>query len=389
MKYFLPLIYFLAIISGCGRADEVNLLADRVFSLAKTQYAQMDEALGDGQFPKCTDSEGNLVTSDAGWWCSGFYPGSLWYIYEYTGDETFRDIAWKHTRRLAVLKDRDTDHDIGFQINCSYGNCMRLTGDSTDAALYVECARILADRFTEGTGVTKSWNFLRNDWRYPVIIDNMMNLEILIKAAEMSGDNSLKEIAVRHAQTTLKNHFREDWSCWHLVDYDPETGAVRSKETVQGYSDGSSWARGQAWALYGYTMMYRETGMEEFLEAARNIGNMIMDRLPVDGIPYWDFDDPAIPEALKDASAGAIMASAFIELSSLSGDSRYLETARRQLLTLGSEEYLANPGGNGCFILKHGVGNIPGGTEIDVPLTYADYYFLEALVRYSIISSEE
>lgn len=388
-KYFLPLIYFLAIISGCGRTDEVNLLADRAFVLAKTQYAQMDKALGDGQFPKSTDGEGNLVTSDAGWWCSGFYPGALWYIYEYTGDVTFLELAWKHTRRLAVLKDRDTDHDIGFQINCSYGNGMRLTGDSTDAALYVECARILAGRFTEETGVTKSWNFLRNDWRYPVIIDNMMNLEILTKAAEISGDSSLKEIAVRHARTTLKNHFREDWSCWHLVDYDPETGAVRSKETVQGYTDESSWARGQAWALYGYTMMYRETGMEEFMEAARNIGNMIMDRLPEDGIPYWDFDDPAIPEALKDASAGAIMASAFIELSTLTGDNRYMETARRQLLTLGSDEYLAKPGENAGFLLKHGVGNIPGGTEIDVPLSYADYYFLEALVRYSIISSEE
>lgn len=388
-KYFLPLIYFLAIISGCGRTDEVNLLADRAFALAKTQYAQMDEALGDGQFPKSTDSEGNLVTSDAGWWCSGFYPGSLWYIYEYTGDGSFKELAWKHTRKLESLKDRETDHDIGFQINCSYGNGMRLTGDSTHVGLYVECARFLAGRFSNETGVTKSWNFLRNDWRYPVIIDNMMNLEILTKAAEISGDSSLKEIAVRHARTTLKNHFREDWSCWHLVDYDPETGAVRSKETVQGYKDESSWARGQAWALYGYTMMYRETGMEEFLEAARNIGNMIMDRLPEDGIPYWDFDDPAIPKALKDASAGAIMASAFIELSTLTGDNRYMETSRRQLLTLGSDEYLAKPGENAGFLLKHGVGNIPGGTEIDVPLSYADYYFLEALVRYSIISSEE
>ena len=198
-----------------------------------------------------------------------------------------------------------------------------------------------------------------------------------------------RDIAVRHAQTTLRNHFRKDWSCWHLVDYDPETGTVRSKETVQGYSDGSAWARGQAWALYGYTMMYRETGIEEFLEAARNIGNMIMGRLPEDGIPYWDFDDPAIPEALKDASAGAIMASAFIELNTLTGDSRYLKTARRQLLTLGSEEYLAKPGENAGFLLKHGAGNIPGGTEIDVPLSYADYYFLEALVRYSEITSEE
>lgn len=382
---FMLLAYHIAIITCNGKNDEIKALTDRVFDIAQTQYPKMDKTLDEEEFPKCTDGEGNLVTSDAGWWCSGFYPGSLWYIYEYTGDGSFKELAWKHTRKLESLKDRETDHDIGFQINCSYGNGMRLTGDSTHVGLYVECARILAGRFSNETGVTKSWNFLRNDWRYPVIIDNMMNLELLTKAAKMSGDESLKNIAVRHAQTTLKNHFREDWSCWHLVDYDPESGAVRSRETVQGYSDESSWARGQAWALYGYTMMYRETGMEEFLEAARNIGDMIICRLTEDGIPYWDFDDPAIPEALKDASAGAIMASAFIELSTLSGDSRYLETARRQLLTLGSEEYLAKPGENGGFILKHSVGNIPGGTEIDVPLSYADYYFLEALIRWSAL----
>lgn len=390
MKRFLTVLSAIMLLSACTHPDPVTLLADKVFDLAAIQYAHMDDALGNDGFPKCTGKDGNLVTSDKGWWCSGFYPGSLWYIYEYTGDERFKELAWKHTRRLESLQDRDADHDIGFQINCSYGNGMRLTGDSTDVDLYVRCAHILAGRFTPQTGVTKSWNFLRKDWRYPVIIDNMMNLELLTKAAKISGDRHLEDVAISHAMTTLKNHFRQDWSSWHLVDYDPESGAVRSRETVQGYSDDSAWARGQAWALYGYTMMYRETGREEFLDAAENIGDMIIGRLPEDGIPYWDFDDPSIPETFRDASAGAIMASAFIELSTLTDDGTrseyYLDTARRQILTLGSEEYLATPGSNAGFILKHSVGNIPGGTEIDVALSYADYYFLEALVRYSDLS---
>ena len=390
MKRFLTVLSAIMLLSACTHPDPVTVLADKVFDMAAIQYAHMDDALGNDGFPKCTGKDGNLVTSDEGWWCSGFYPGSLWYIYEYTGDERFKELAWKHTRRLESLQDRDADHDIGFQINCSYGNGMRLTGDSTDVDLYVRCAHILAGRFTPQTGVTKSWNFLRKDWRYPVIIDNMMNLELLTKAAEISGDRHLEDVAISHAVTTLKNHFREDWSSWHLVDYDPESGAVRSRETVQGYSDDSAWARGQAWALYGYTMMYRETGREEFLDAAVNIGDMIIGRLPEDGIPYWDFDDPSIPETFRDASAGAIMASAFIELSTLTDDGTrseyYLDTARRQILTLGSEEYLATPGSNAGFILKHSVGNIPGGTEIDVALSYADYYFLEALVRYSDLS---
>ncbi len=380
-------------ISGCAKADPIHEIADKVFELAQIQYRSMDGALEDGQLPKTADADGNMKTSDISWWCSGFYPGSLWYIYEYTGDETIRDLAWKHTRSLEGLTGRHTDHDIGFQINCSYGNALRLTGDSTAVIpTYVAAARRLASRLNPATGVTLSWDWRRNDWQYPVIIDNMMNLELLTVASRLSGDYSLMDVAVSHASTTLKNHFRPDWSSWHLVDYDPVTGKVRSKETVQGYSDESAWARGQAWALYGYTMMYRETGLADYLTAAEGIADMIVGRLPDDGIPYWDFDAPAVEgDVLRDASAGAIMASAFIELSTLTKDQpaagKYLDTARKQLTTLSSDKYLAQPGTNGFFLLKHSVGNIPGGTEIDVPLSYADYYFLEALVRYCRTSS--
>lgn len=388
MKRYLTALAAAIILGSCTAPDPVKELADEVFELAKIQYAGMDNVLEKGGYPRSTNADGSLRTSDMGWWCSGFYPGSLWYIYEYTGDETFRGLAWKHTHSLEGLIDMHTDHDIGFQINCSYGNALRLTGDSTAIVpTYVAAARKLAARLNPATGVTRSWDWLRHDWRYPVIIDNMMNLELLTVAARISGETELADAADTHAETTLKNHFRPDWSSWHLIDYDPVTGEVRSKETVQGHAHESAWARGQAWALYGYTMMHRETGKQKYLDAAENIAEMIMGYLPEDGIPYWDFNAPDIPEALRDASAGAIMASAFIELSTLTDDSgkseRYLETARRQLMTFGTDEYLAKPGENGGFLLKHCVGNMPENSEIDVPLSYADYYFLEALVRYS------
>ncbi len=411
MKHLFLIMAAIATLAGCSPDNPAREIADRVFELARIQYSYMDEALAEDNFPRCTDEEGKLVTTkNVVWWCSGFHPGSLWYIYEYTGDDAFRQMAWKYTDRLETLLDRQCDHDIGFQINCSYGNALRLTGDSLRTVpVYIAAAQKLSERFDPEAGVIRSWDFLRNDWIYPVIIDNMMNLELLTKASRLSGRDALMETAVKHASTTLANHFREDWTSWHLLDYDPEDGKVRYRETVQGYAHGSAWARGQAWALYGYTMMARETGKEEFLKAAENIGRMLISKLPEDGIPYWDFNAPGTEEAmdstaagatlnaaaylekpLRDASAGAIMASAFAELSTLTDDrndsEEYLETALRQITTLASEEYLAQPGENGFFLLKHSVGNIPADGEIDVALSYADYYFLEALVRCSSLN---
>ena len=352
------------------------------------QYSAMDSCLTERQNPCIADKEGRLRTAGQGWWGSGFFPGSLWYVYEYTADTGFRDLAWKHTDRLSVLIDGKTDHDIGFQIHCSYGNALRLTRDSSAILpTYIAAAQKLGRRFSPVTGMIKSWDNLRGRWTYPVIIDNMMNLELLTVAERISGEKRLADVANAHATTTLSNHFRPDWSSWHLLDYDVETGDIRYRETVQGYAHESAWARGQAWALYGFTMMYRETGRKEYLEAAENIAEMILKHLPEDGIPYWDFNAPDIPDALRDASAGAIMASAFIELCTLTSDKgaaeTYLEAAKKQLLTFSSEEYLARPGENGFFLLKHCVGNIPENSEVDVPLSYADYYFLEALIRYS------
>ena len=380
----------LTALSSCGGApqqEDIKALADRVFAVAEQQLPLIEQNLPDDRAPKTIARDSTLATSDLGWWCSGFYPGSLWLVYERNGNADIRRMAEKNTLKLSNLLSHHTDHDIGFQINCSYGNALRITGDTVWEPMIVASAHRLASRFNPVTGAIKSWDFVDRgrDWQWPVIIDNMMNLELLMNASHLSGDASLADVAVTHATTTLNNHFRDDYSTFHLVDYDTITGNARLHHTVQGLADESAWARGQAWSVYGYTMMARETGSAEFLSQAEGVARYLLGRLPDDGIPYWDFDSPKIPDDLRDASAGAIMASAFAELSTLTADAelsaRLLAMAELQVRTLASPDYLAAPGTNAGFLIRHCVGHIPNGTEIDVPLTYADYYFLEALSR--------
>lgn len=385
MKQKWLLFSLLVIMASCTKQEPMEALIDRVFSVAEQQYVAMDARLDDKTMPQTITYDSTFKSSTIYWWCSGFYPGSLWYIYEYTQNDTVKLLAEKNTLKLDPIQYVTHDHDVGFQLNCSYGNGLRLIGNKDYEKVLHQGAKSLATRFSPITGVIQSWDFLRRDWKYPVIIDNMMNLELLMFASKAFDDDSLAYVARSHADTTLKNHFREDYSSYHLVDYDPKDGHVRSKQTVQGYSDESSWGRGQAWALYGYTMMYRMTEDKRYLSQAECVGNMLLSRLPVDGIPYWDFDAPNGNE-YRDASAGAIMASAFVELSSFTEDAKarqnYLNVAEKQLRTLASSTYLAEPGTNCNFILKHSVGNFPEKSEVDVPLSYADYYFLEGLLRY-------
>lgn len=378
-----------AAISACGGKQEEDMaaLVDRCWNTALEQSMMLAEnALSqEGRLPR-TYEDGKLFTADYHSWISGFFPGTLWELYEHWPEnEELRKYAEEYTGRVMPAKDLTSTHDLGFMIFCSSGNAWRLTGEEKYRDVVLTAAESLASRFNGKTGVIMSWN-PNETWKYPVIIDNMMNLEMLMWAGRETGDSSLVNIALSHAETTLRNHFREDGSSWHVVSYNPETGDVELRQTHQGYSDDSAWARGQAWGLYGYTMMYRLTGRQEFLDQARKIAAFIADNpnLPEDGIPYWDFDAPDIPDALRDASAGAIMASAFLELSTLdkSGDSgRWRALAEKQLRSLASPAYLAEPGTNGGFILKHSVGHLGKGSEVDVPLSYADYYFLEALGR--------
>lgn len=323
-------------------------------------------------------------------WTLGFFPGSLWYLYNYTKDDVWKKRAERFTLAIEDAKYNTENHDIGFVIQCSFGNGFRLTQNPHYKDVMIEAAHSLCTRFNPNVGCILSWNVdkgwqSQRGWHYPVIIDNMMNLELLFNATRFTGDSTFYKIAVSHADKTMENHFRPDYSSYHVIDYDIITGQVRNKHTAQGYAHESAWARGQAWGLYGFVMCYRETKDERYLKQAQNIADWWIHNknLPDDMIPYWDFNAPEIPDTYRDASAAAITASALIELSSFDtpGKKRYFAAAKKTLTSLSSSEYLSETGQNGYFIIKHCVGSIPHNQEIDVPLNYADYYFLEALNR--------
>lgn len=314
-------------------------------------------------------------------WTSGFFPGSLWYAYELTGNDTLKAEAIQYTNLLNPVRYYKGTHDLGFMVNCSYGNAERLAPNDTIAAVMRETADNLCGRFNDSIGAIRSWDF--GTWNFPVIIDNMMNLDLLFNVAKATGDHKYKDIAIKHAMTTMNNHFRPDYTCWHVVSYNND-GTVERKQTHQGKNDDSSWARGQAWAVYGYTACYRETNDSTFLNFAIKVADMIMDRVKTDDtIPYWDYDAPVTEETPRDASAASVTASAMIELSTMVPDGqKYLDYAEKILKSLSSDAYLAKVGDNQGYILMHSVGSLPNGSEIDTPLNYADYYYLEALKRF-------
>lgn len=371
-----------ALMTACNRQEPIDKLADRVFTLAEQQFILMDRRLPEGMFPRSLNPDGTPLDRGFDAWDCGFYPGSLWYVYKYTGNEQIREIADRRTRSLAGLPAVCDHHDIGFMIWCSYGNAWMETRDSSYLPVIKDAAKMLTTLYHPEVGLTRSWT-PRPDkgWLYPVIIDNMMNLELLEQAYNIFGEKQWVEIAESHADKTMKNHFRPDYSCYHVVDYDPQTGAVRGKHNHQGYADESSWSRGQSWALYGYTMMYRFTSKPEYLEHAVKVADHIISRLPEDLIPFYDFDDPDIPNVYRDASAGAIIASGLVELSGYTGNKSYLKLAEDMVRALCTEEYLAPLGENGNFLLKHSVTWLAGNVNVDKPLAYADYYLLEALLR--------
>ncbi len=314
-------------------------------------------------------------------WVSGFFPGTLWYACQITGDEQLRKEAVKYTNYLYPVRNYTKTHDVGFMMNCSYGNAYRFSpADSVRSAL-IQTADNLCGRFNPTIGCIRSWDF--GKWNFPVIIDNMMNLDLLFSVYRLTNDSRYRDIAVKHAETTMKNHFRDDYSSYHVVSYNDD-GTVEVKCTHQGKNDESDWARGQAWALYGYTMCYRETENTAFLKQAENIAAMIMAKVKTDDcVPFWDYDAPDTPQTPRDASAAAVTASALLELSTFAADGQpYMDYAEKLLKTLSSESYLAEAGTNRGFILKHSTGSLPNGSEIDTPINYADYYYLEALCRY-------
>jgi alpha-L-fucosidase len=332
--------------------------------------------------PRTLDSTRLRLVSSKDW-TSGFFPGVLWFLYEFTGKDEWKQQALQFTANIEKEKTNRTTHDMGFKIYCSFGAGYRLTGNEAYKKVIIESAATLSTRFNATAGVIRSWDHNRDKWDYPVIIDNMMNLELLFAATKLTGDSSYYKIAVTHAKTTMKNHFRPDFSSYHVIDYDTATGNVRKKNTAQGYSHESSWARGQAWGLYGYTMCYRESGNKDFLVQAEHIASFILKhpRLPADKVPYWDFDAPAMPNEPRDASAAAVMASALYELSTYSKNGKEYRKAADKIIQGLTAYYRSAAGENKGFILLHSTGSKPANSEVDVPLTYADYYYLEALMR--------
>ncbi|TXD53143.1 MULTISPECIES: glycoside hydrolase family 88 protein [unclassified Polaribacter] len=350
---------------------------------AESQFSKATSSLDiDKGFPRISNSDGTWLQVNARNWTSGFFPGSLWYLYELTGNKKWLKEAQKWTEPLSSLQTFSGHHDTGFMVYCSFGNGYRLTENKDYKDIIVNTSQTLTSRFYPNVGTIKSWD--RGE-HHITIIDNMMNLEMLMWASKNGGTKEMAKIAISHADTTLEHHFMENGAAYHGVVYNPETGAVINKRTYQGYNDTTMWARGQGWGIYGYSMMYKQTGDEKYLELALKTADLCIDRFPEDVVPYWDFDAPMIPKREKDASAGALMASAFLELYEHTNNLKYYNWAVKLLNELSSDRYLAKEEEYQCLIL-HSVGNYPKNSEVNVSLNYADYYYLEALVRLKKLS---
>ncbi|MGM9785991.1 MAG: glycoside hydrolase family 88 protein [Candidatus Cryptobacteroides sp.] len=409
----------LAVISiQCSR--KADIISDNVRNAEiQLQYLLDASEAGDTIRIPSTYKNGEIEFVPTDDWVSGFFAGTLWYMYELTGEEKWAEHAQKHTEILNEIQFLKWHHDVGFMVYDSYGNGLRLKNVPGYDTVLVNTAKSLATRFRPAAGILQSWNVINNGWqstrgwKCPVIIDNMMNLELLFKVSEMTGDPTYSNIAISHADKTLENHYRDDFSTYHVVDYDDETGAIRRRCTAQGIADESRWARGQAWSIYGYTVAYRFTKDERYLQRAKDVAEYLLvneDNMPEDLVPLWDFDvvqfandkeemiklfddeSAMLPYTeVRDASSAAIIASALYELYWFTKNQFYKEKADKMIESLSTPAFRAEPGTNGGFILMHSVGSLPHSVinirtnpaahNIDVPLNYADYYFLEALIR--------
>lgn len=384
----------IAVLTGCAKKTNVkdDFISENI-SFAQAQIGKEIENIensGKVLNPVTLKKDGSVLYCSYSDWRSGFFPGTVWYLYELSEDKALLPIAVKYTEAIEEAKKLFWHHDVGFIIEASFGNALRLTNNKRYEEVIIEAAQSLSTRFREKPGTIQSWNVDKGwqserGWECPVIIDNMMNLELLFHATKLTGDSSFYKIAVSHADRTMQEQFRPDGSCYHVVDYDLTTGEVRNRHTAQGYAHESAWSRGQAWAIYGYALCYRETGDRKYLDMAVKAFDFMKNHpdMPEDLIPYWDMDAPEIPNELRDASAASCIASALYDLSTMDVDdaASYKAYADKMMTSLASPAYRAKLGENGHFLLMHSVGSIPHNAEIDAPLNYADYYFMEALKR--------
>ncbi len=387
IKYLFFAVAFLALAESCKSENEYKTEGESISmdSLLQVRYQKLLEYPADSMaFPRSyTDSTQTIRKAQSSDWTSGFFPGNLWHLSQLTGNDAYKQKAATWTSFMESQKYNDGTHDMGFKIFCSFGEGLKILNDSSYADVIVESAQTLTTRFNKKVGSLRSWDFNAAEWEFPVIVDNMMNLELLFEATKITGDSTYYDIAVKHANTTLKNHIREDNSFWHVVVYDTVNGTVKNKVTHQGINDDSSWSRGQAWGIYGYIMSYRYTKDTTYLNQAKATADFYLtqNNFRDDGIPYWDFHDPKIPDAERDVSAATIIASAFYEMAAYDEAPKYVIYADKVMETLHSEEYILPGDVDAPFILDHSTGNWPNKDELDGPIVYADYYFLEALLR--------
>ena len=384
-KNFILILSLTLLATACKLKSTVSNEYDKSATVLAPRFkALLDYPIDSLSFPRsmtlATQKIQKVPSKD---WTSGFYAGNLWQIYTLTGDEKYKEKAKQWTAFIEKEKFNGKTHDMGFKVFCSFGKGLEVENNPHYKEVIIKSAQTLSTRFSAKVGAIRSWDFNKDIWDYPVIIDNMLNLELLFEASKLSGDNTYRNIAISHANKTLKNHFRADNSCYHVVSYDTITGQPKMKVTHQGYNDESSWARGQGWAIYGYTMCYRYTKDKAYLKQAEATANYFINNqnMPEDGIVYWDFKDPKIPNAPRDASAAALVASGLFELYDYTKNEVYLTYANKVLASLSTQNYILDAAQKGPFVLDHSTGNWPKNDEIDEPIVYGDYYYLEALIR--------
>ncbi|MGO4773162.1 glycoside hydrolase family 88 protein [Flavobacterium sp. W22_SRS_FK3] len=386
VSYLSSILIFIFLLTACkSKNTALTLPSDKSFvPLFEKRYGLLlNYSIDSMAMPRSLNGEDKIRKVTSPDWTSGFFAGNLWQIYRLTANPQYKQKAQQWTSFNKKESVNSHSHDVGFKVYCSFGEALKVENKQEYKEIIIKGAETLCGRFNEKVGSIRSWDFNKDIWEFPVIIDNMMNLELLFEASKLSGNQKYENIAIKHANTTLKNQFRKDNSCYHVLVYDTINGAVKKKTTLQGFNDDSAWARGQAWAVYGFTMSYRYTKNNAYIDQAEATANFFMSNknLPKDGIPYWDFNDPSIPKSPRDASAAAVMASALYELYGYTQNKNYLQFADKIITSLSTEHYVLDSGIKAPFILDHSTGNWPKHDEIDEPIIYADYYFLEALLR--------
>ncbi|WP_235295861.1 glycoside hydrolase family 88 protein [Portibacter marinus] len=381
MRFLLVILCVTTALYCCADNDMTNRSQLDVASEKMLGYINVIP-LDSTAIPRSLEEDGSLITGNSRQWTSGFFPGTLWQLYSYSQNDSIKKAAEDWTAFIEKEKYDDHTHDLGFKLNSSFGKAYAITENEAYKNVVITASKTLINRYNENIGSIRSWDWNADVWQFPVIIDNMMNLEMLFDATRFTGDSTFHHIATQHALTTNEHHYRADNSCFHVVDFDTTTFEPRLKTTHQGYSDESAWSRGQAWGLYGFTVAYGRTGNDIFLDRAKKSAQYIYNHpnLPEDKIPYWDFNAPNIPDEPRDVSAATVTASALLELIRYDQENTdwYLSWTDQILESLATDKYQSNIA---PFLLLHSTGSVPGEFEVDQPIVYADYYYIEALLR--------